>query len=245
MALKKVLFWAALVCLVVISMWFAIRADDLSLQWDWLPDGISRWSMTDKDAVREMATGAFGGGIVGAVILAYEQLRDDQREGRADRRAGQIRGVEEAAENKRLLTTVVVNELAPAIENFVNHASDWTSINGPCPDFQETRSGIPSSISQCTRLVQLVDDQTATSCFEAFCAAFRTFKDNVFESSELPWHINPSMQVDRTLTDSEGNVHKWTIANASAIEDEADSVHMALDTLFNCALSVELPEIET
>lgn len=65
--LRRKRFWNSLFLLLGISFIIAI-------------------SFSNNDAIREMATGAFSGGIIGLIILWYEQIREDEREEKQDQR---------------------------------------------------------------------------------------------------------------------------------------------------------------
>lgn len=55
-----------------------------------------------NDAVREMATGAFSGGIIGWIILLYEQMRENEREDKQLEKT-----------NINLLANTLLNEVIP------------------------------------------------------------------------------------------------------------------------------------
>lgn len=251
---QRWLFFAALVVLIALSAWFALRADDGGLQ------GFVEWASWDStnngDAVREMATGAFAGGIIGMVILLFEQLRDDQRLTLEKTRAIRLRVREEAADDKRQLVLAVVNDLGPTIETFVGHASHWSNIDltsrpaGPCHEFQEIRASVPTSISRCRRLVDLIDDEVVDKCFKGFCKEFSQFKSQTFTNPEWPWELTEAvtMQTDeqvRGRLDHEPQEVTWVRGDPEKVEVLAQQVVSALDSLVSCAGDASLPELET
>ena len=71
----------------------------------------------DNNAIREMSTSAFGGAIVGALILAYEQFREEHREKiQFDRDVRLARRISDDAnfeKDARSLADFVLKELAP------------------------------------------------------------------------------------------------------------------------------------
>lgn len=89
------------------------------LLWGLVLAAIFAWLFVENDAIREIATGAFAGGVIGAILLAWEVYREERREDLQRERdralAKQIRIDADRHKDLRSAADYILNHLYPQI----------------------------------------------------------------------------------------------------------------------------------
>jgi len=123
--------------------------------------GTAIWAdKNEMEAIREMATGAFGGAIIGALILFYEQRREEWREINQDARdeaqAARIQLFHHKEADIRSLADFMLKEFHPFYHNFFNHITHTGRGRG-CEKFKELADDLNPMLTVLTYYAKRVD----------------------------------------------------------------------------------------
>jgi len=151
--LKHKRFWSVVISLIFLSGIIAVANDGK-------PD--SAW--------REMAAGAFSGGIIGLIILWYEQLRESEREKAQVQRdieqAKRLQNEIDSATNIRYFADQLLTVLIPTYEKTIEEVNNSASIRITYGPF--AGRAIPDMISKGSVLVERINDYQLTEKWEKF-----------------------------------------------------------------------------
>lgn len=156
---RHIVFWLVVITIIFLSAIVALLFDGKA-----------------DSAWREMAAGAFSGGIIGAIILWYEQLRETEREKiQLQRDIDQARRLQNEIDNStniRSLADKLLYEIIPTYQETISEVSPGDGIlvfYGP-----ETGMKILYANSTCLTLVKRIDDSLLTKKWKDFAGPLLT-----------------------------------------------------------------------
>ena len=131
--LKHKRFWKGVAILLIASLFIAIR-------------------FSCNDAVREMATGAFSGGVIGAIILLYEQMRENEREDNQLKKT-----------NINLLANALLNEVIPQYHEQYGYGNQLQFKKKRFDDSRQALLKLTASLEKVARLTKRMNSRQLES----------------------------------------------------------------------------------
>lgn len=139
------------------------------------------WS--ENDAIREMATSAFGGGIIGSVILFYEQFREERREKLQNERdieqAERLQKGSDRGADLRSAADILLKELKPTYDKYFTHALHKD--RAYCPEFREVHNELMPLLDTCEFYVMRTNDELLNQRWIEFREHVKIRRDIVLE----------------------------------------------------------------
>lgn len=194
------LWWLLVIAVCVVSAWVAVCAGDT------------------HSAIREMATSAFGGAIVGALILAYEQFREEQREqiqwNRDVRQAQRLRSDANYEADVRSLADILLKELKPNYDTYFWHFTHSGNRAGVkhCDQFKEVQYTFVPLKQTCRYYVDRVEN-------EELLVKWQKFNTITYD---LRKKLLANQKKVRTFSDEE-------------VKSDRDSADVAISELLRCS----------
>lgn len=153
---------------------------------------------SEYDAIREMATSAFGGAIIGGLILFYEQFREERRELlQYERDIAQAKRLQDGANRGadiRSAADTLLKELKPLYNKYFAHvfhgAINLNKQRMDCKDYNEIRLDLLPLVNRCRYLVQRVNDEKLSGHWEIFekdVVNRRNYVADIRNSEESTW----------------------------------------------------------
>lgn len=144
------------------------------------------WS--ENEAIREMATSAFGGGIIGCVILFYEQFREERREELQNERdikqADRLQKAADKGTDIRSTADILLKELKPIYDQYFIHILHKGK--NYCPDFGEVHNELLPRLDTCKHYVYRTKDRTLIEKWKKLDSEVRDRRVFLLEQKKKP-----------------------------------------------------------
>ena len=135
-----------------------------------------------------MATSAFGGGIIGSVILFYEQFREERREELQNERdikqADRLQKAADKGTDIRSTADILLKELKPIYDHYFIHILHKGK--NYCPDFREVHNGLLPLLDTCKYYVYRTKDETLIEKWGKLDKEVRSRRDFLLEQKNKP-----------------------------------------------------------
>lgn len=177
----------------------------------------------NNNSIRDMATGAFSGAVIGGVLFMYEQVREEERDEKQwERDRAQAKRLRDDANRDADLSTfanLLLNDIQPTYNKFFNH------YRHTCDSWKEVKDDWRPLIKRGGYLVKRIEDDYLVNLYEDFWdkAGIRSFilkKRHDVKTKSLPIQANPTDEhVSTVQTDADTALNKLIVASERILKD--------------------------